>query len=68
MNVVSGHLLSDRITMQIAGEVRRPRRPLHLRIVRKRANFPFVLVTQLDVHARPLLLEILDALRYLVWG
>jgi len=62
MNVISGHLLSDRIAMQIAGELCRLRRPLHLRIVRKRANFPFVLVAQPGIHARPVLLELLDAL------
>ena len=41
MNVMSDRLLSDRIAIQIAGELSRLRRPLRLRIVRKRAHFPF---------------------------
>jgi len=68
MNVISGHLPSDRIAKQIAEELSLLRRSLHLCIVRKGSNVPFVLVAQLDFHARPYLLEILDALRYLVWG
>ena len=63
-NIQSSTLRPYRI--QIAGELSRLRRPLHLRIVRNRANFPFLLVAQLDFHARPFLLQIHDTLRFLV--